>query len=171
MREPLIWCYMMSYIINNVLLPQVLQKKDYIYLTQLTSGFQYELRLNQTTTLVGIFLGSFTVSREFACDTAYPLRPSPPNTQANTVQWTDSHVVDIFWCLETVKTSATGCFKATELKLFFVARYILWASDTNGTILCDTVFDFGSAPHSLSTNSEKVHAIAQYCKSTFAFKD
>ena len=116
---------MMSYIINNVLLPQVLQKKDYIYLTQLTSGFQYELRLNQTTTLVGIFLGSFTVSREFACDTAYPLRPSPPNTQANTVQWTDSHVVDIFWCLETVKTSATGCFKATELKLFFVAQYIL----------------------------------------------
>ena len=138
---------------------------------QFTSGFQYELRLNQTTTLVGIFLGSFTVSREFACDTAYPLRTSPPNTQANTEQWTDSHVVDIFWCLETVKTSATGCFKATELKLFFVARYILWASDTNGTILCDTVFDFGSAPHSLSTNSEKVHAITQYCKSMFAFKD
>ena len=41
MREPLIWCYMMSYIINNVLLPQVLQKKDYIYLTQLKSIHQW----------------------------------------------------------------------------------------------------------------------------------
>ena len=85
--------------------------------------------------------------------------------------------VDIFWHLETVETSTAGynkfnfCFEATELKLFFVARYILWASDTNGTILCDAVFDFGSAPHSPPTKSEKVHAIALYCKSTFAFND
>ena len=140
---------------------------------EFTSGFQYVLRLSQATTPLGIFLGFFSVSREFAWNTAYPLRPSPPNTKLTRCsgQIVMSWIFSGVW-KQPLRARISSISVSQPLNWScFLWLDIFFEHDTKGTILRDAVFDFGSAPHSPPTKSEKVHAIAQYCKSTFTFND